>query len=240
MFNKRSKLLLSITTLVLVAATWVQAANLKDIDKLILTKDTVKIKQAISQLEDELREKPQNANTLWMMAKAYLYLGDRTKDGQLAVFEQGKAYADQAVEILPTSPHTHFWQSALIGRVGQTRGIFSSLFMVRPMKDALDRALELDQNYADAYWVLSQLYEQAPGFPLSIGNKKLALEHAKKAVELDPNYVEYQLQLVVVLNLNGQKDEATLLLTDLLTWPTLHQDPELHTEAKDFFAKLTR
>ena len=125
------------------------------------------IEQAIDRLEGHLERNPKDGEALWLAAKAYLYLGDRLEEDVLETFEKGKEYAEAATEYLPESPHPHFWKASLIGRIGQTRGILSSLFMVRPMKDSLDKALELDDGYADAHWVLSQLYHQAPGLALA-------------------------------------------------------------------------
>lgn len=209
------------------------AMNYSQIDALIESKDVDSIEHAIALLEEHLDKQADDGEALWLASKAYLYLGDRTEEGRLAVFEKGKEYADRAVEVVPDSPHAHYWLSALMGRIGQTRGIMSSLFMVRPMKEALDRVLELDENYAPAYWVLSQLYQQAPGFPLSIGNKKQALENAQQAVDLEPGNLEFQLQLARALEHNGKKEEAQELLLSIRANPKLKDDPELRSEVEE-------
>lgn len=216
------------------------AASFPEIDALILTKEKGKIEEAITQLERLLEKDPQDGEILWHMAKAHLYLGDQLEENKLEVFERGKEYADLAVELLPSSPHTHYWQSALIGRIGQTRGILSSLFMVKPMKQALDQVLELDENYADAHWVLSQLYQQAPGFPLSIGNKKLALEHAEKAIALEPQNFDFRLQHALALEHNGRDEEALAVLTKLSQEPGLGADPKLLAEVEENYTRLSK
>lgn len=229
--------LVLLLSLVLMVSFQVTAATLGEIDNLIETKDVAKIREAIVLLEAELTKRPQDGDVLWMTAKAHLYLGDRTED-KLPVLEKGKTYSEAAIEQLPNSPHGYYFQSALIGRIGQTKGILNSLFMVRPMKNALDRVLELDPNYADAHWVLSQLYQEAPGFPLSIGNKKLALEHAQIALDLNQAKLEYQLQYINALQYNGKKAEALALLTDFLNKPELAKEPEIKEEADNLFKKL--
>jgi len=233
---------LIVLTLVLVVIFHVpvSANDYQAIDDLIHSKETSQIQEAIDRLAKHLEKTPEDGEALWRIAKAYLYLGDRVDDDKLEVFETGKTYAEAATKHLPASPHPHFWHASLIGRIGQTRGILSSLFMVRPMKDALDQALELDENYADAHWVLSQLYHQAPGFPLSIGNKKLALQHAEKAVELDPENLEYQMQWAVALEHNGRKNEAIAILERLLADPALQNEPELKKEAEGHYASFTK
>lgn len=216
------------------------AVNLEAVERQILTKRVPQIEAAIASLTAHLESNPDDGQALWLISKAYLYLGDQIGENVLETFEKGKTYADRAVEVLPDSPDAHFWLASLIGRIGQTRGILQSLFMVRPMKDALDRVLELDVNYADAYWVLSQLYEQAPGFPLSIGNKKLALETAYKSIELDAENIEYPIQLARALDRNRRREEAIEVLEELLTRPALALDADVKEEAEELLADLKR
>jgi len=230
---KKLGLHLAVLLVLALLAAPVQAVDYAEVDALIVSKDLAKIQRAVELLAEHLAAQPDDGEALWLAGKAYLYLGDRTEEGRLQVFEKGKEYADRAVELVPNSPDAHYWLSALIGRIGQTRGILSSLFMVRPMKDALDRVLELDPNYAPAYWVLSQLYQQAPGFPLSIGNKKLALENAQRAVELAPDELEFQLQLARALDHNGQKEEGRKLLQEIRANPKLEEDPDLLKEVEE-------
>lgn len=216
----------------------VKAVNFDDLDASILSKDPVQIKQALIYLEENLEKKPNDGKTHWMTAKAYLYLGDYEAENKLKNYETGQKHADRAVELAPDSPHSHYWKSTLIGRIGQVKGILSSLNMVRSMKETLDKVLELDENYADAYWVLSQLYQEAPGFPLSIGNKKKSLENAEKAFNLVPTNVEYQYQLAAALDYNDKKDEAIKILHELLANPSLQNEPNVQKDAELLLAKL--
>lgn len=216
------------------------AVDLDTANVLIESKQLANIEAVIADLTSYLADNPEDGHANWVIAKAYLYLGNRVSEDVLETFQKGKEYADRAVELVPTSPDAFFWQASLIGCIGQTRGILQSLFMVRPMKDALDRALELDENYADAYHVLSMLYEQAPGFPLSIGNKKLALETARKAVELAPDNIEYPIQLARALNHNNRRSEAVEVLEELLSRPAIEQDLELKAEAEELLAEWKR
>ena len=240
MLKRISCPLVIVFTLLLTFALQASALDRQSMEDLIHSKEVKQIEEAIERLEFHLEDQPNDGEALWVVAKAYLYLGDRLETNQLEIFEKGKSYADAAVEHLPTSPHPYFWQASLAGRIGQTRGILSSLFMVRPMKDALEQAIELDAGYADAYWALSQLYHQAPGFPVSIGSKKLALQHAETSVTLDPTNLEYLLQLAVALEYNGRKEEAIAILDDLLANPALEKHPELKLDVEQHYLDFTK
>lgn len=222
----------------LAAAQGQVEAVLQQANELLATKQFSNIEQAIELLEKALAGEPQNGDLLWTLAKAYLYLGDRTTDQKLAVYEKGKAYADQAVEVVPNNPHGHYWQGALMGRIGQTRGVLNSLFMVRPLQEAMERVLELDDRYADAHYALSSLYDQAPGWPLSVGNKNKALEHIEIALEIEPDNPEYKVQYATVLLSHKRRDEALEVLMEAFESPEMEIDEILRKDAEALLAKL--
>lgn len=143
------------------------------------------VDQGIALLNEFLASHPDNYDALWRQARFYWYKGDHQPEKKkLKDFEQGKVYAERAVNANEKDPDGHYWYASLIGCVGQEKGILNSLFMVKPMKQQLDRCIELDPNYHDAYDVLAQLYWKVPGPPVSIGNKKKAAELARKAAEM--------------------------------------------------------
>jgi len=232
-----------ILILTLAFSTAAAAANpitavLEEANQLLATKQLPNINKAIELLEGALAEEPRNGDLLWVLAKAYLYLGDRTADQKLAVYEKGKAYADQGVEAAPNNPHCHYWQGALMGRIGQTRGVLNSLFMVRPLQETMERVLELDGSYADAHFVLSNLYDQAPGWPISVGNKDKALEHIEKALAIDPDNPEYKVQYAAVLLSHKRRDEARAVLMEAFASPEMEIDEILRQDAEALLAKL--
>lgn len=210
-----------------------------EVQVLLSHKRLPSIESAIDKLESILADEPDNGTALWVMAKAKLYLGDRVeKDKRLEIYESGKEFAEQATEIATNSADAYYWLAALTGRVGQTKGILNSLFMIGPLKEALDSAIELDADFADPYFAMSQLYQQAPGWPLSLGNKDLALEYAEKAVELDPGDPEFQVQLARVLVDHKRHDEALELLEIALESPEMEIDLILKAEAEELYAKI--
>lgn len=220
--------------LLLIIQPSIQALGLVDVEELILSKKPAELEKAIEILADIT-----DGHSLYLLAKAHLYLGDQSEDNKLEIYEEGLKYADQAVEQAPDLAASHYWQAALMGRVGQTKGVLNSLFMVKPMRDALEKTLLLDEGYADAYWLLARLYQDAPGFPLSIGSKKKSLENAEKAILLEPNNVEFQLQLAKSLKYNDQEEQALQVLQEILENPNLQQNPEIKEEIEAILAKLS-
>jgi tetratricopeptide (TPR) repeat protein len=113
----------------------------------------------------------------------------------LEILNEAKKISEKAVEMFPNSGKSYFWLGTLIGQIGQEKGVISSLFSIKPMRDYLEKAIELEPHYAPTYDILSKLYMQAPRRPISIGNKNTALKYRLKSVELDYENNEYRWNL---------------------------------------------
>ena len=149
--------------------------------------------QAQSVLEEALgkaRSGPEKAEVLWRLARAWLNIGEKAAEGGartdevLSFFEKGEALAVEAAQADANSHLAFYWQSANIGKWGQSKGIMNALAKARPMRDLLQQALRLNPDHADSYYVLGQLYEQVPGFPISFGNKEYAVSLGRRSVDL--------------------------------------------------------
>ena len=96
-----------------------------------------------------------------------------------------------------------------------------SLALVAPIKKLAERAAELDEGYfyGAAWRVLGRLYHQAPGFPISVGNKKKALECLEKALKLGPKFYLNHLFLAELYIATGEKAKAKERLQWILDAP---------------------
>ena len=183
--------------------------------------------QAISLLKQTITLTPDNNNALWRLARCYWYLGDHaTGKTKLNLFAEGQDYAEKAIKANSNEIHGHYWYAALLGAAGEARGIFQSLASIAPMKKELDICIRIDAKFADAHDVLAQLFWKAPGPPLSIGNKKRALEESKLAVSDGPDNIEYLLHLGQIARDNKDYLKARESFRQLLTLPDDPEDPE--------------
>jgi len=108
----------------------------------------------------------------------------------LSFFEQGEAQAQKAIDADPSNHLGYYWKSANIGRWGQIKGILNSLFKAKPMRDLLKKAVAAEPDHADSYYVLGQLYEQVPGFPISFGDEDYAVSLGRKSLDLHEQQVK--------------------------------------------------
>ena len=132
----------------------------------------------------------EKAEIYWRIARAVLKIGDDAENNGvkggalLNIFSEGERYADKAIKSDPDNYFAYYWKSANTGRWGQTKGILNSLFKAGPMRELLKKTISLNPDFPDSYYVLGQLYEQVPGFPISFGNPDYAVSLGREAVDL--------------------------------------------------------
>jgi tetratricopeptide (TPR) repeat protein len=116
------------------------------------------------------------------------------------------------------------WWSVAQGRIGQTRGVMNSLFMVPGLKRAFNRVLDLDPRYTTAYDALDVLYYELPG--IAGGNLAKSEEYLKRGIVVDPDYTVLRLDLAKVYARQKRWAEAREQLSRLLatTKPTYPAD----------------
>jgi len=147
-------------------------------------------KEFLSSLLSQTANDAQSAEVYWRLSRTYLQFGEIKKlEGAsqqvpLPLFEQGIRYADMAIKLNPNSAQGYFWKASNSGLWGQAKGILESLQKAEEMKEILFVAIVYDPSYSASYYVLAQLYDQVPGWPVSFGNIDFAVSLARKAVDL--------------------------------------------------------
>jgi len=166
------------------------------VDQLHETEDYEQVKSFIESSMAKATSGAEKAELHWRLARAWLNLGDEAEDRGivdeelLSLFEQGEAQAQKAIDADPSNHLGYYWKSANIGRWGQIKGILNSLFKAKPMRVLLQQAVAANPEHADSYYVLGQLYEQVPGFPVSFGDKNYAVSLGRKSLDLHEQQVK--------------------------------------------------
>src|SRR5262245_38817655 len=160
-------------------------------------------------LADHVKDGPAAANT--RESFGCLDRGDGSDDAavKLVWYSRGKDLAEQAIRQDDGSPDAHFALFANWGRWLQTDGWFKNAVHLAALRRELDRALELDPNYADALAAKGGLYNQLPRFLGGDGVKAEAL--LVRAIELDPAAVGARLELADRYLALDRRDEARRL-----------------------------
>jgi tetratricopeptide (TPR) repeat protein len=158
-----------------------------------------------------------------LLSEINYWLGEYAEDAEdkLAFFDEGVECGKSAVGIDEDSLEGNFWLAVNYGAFGQEKGIMQSLALISPIKTAAERAAQIDANYfyGGPWRVLGRLYHKAPGFPLSVGSTKKAVECLEKAVEAGPKFFLNRLFLAEAYISNRDKAKARAQLEWILAAP---------------------
>ena len=151
---------------------------------------------------------PQVENRLALAQIAFLY-GDiraTTPDEKPAAYEQGRQAARRAAEAAPGNARARFWYATNAGRLGQTKGVVRSLFLLPEVRKGMETALELDPRFPPAYALAGTVYYEVPGLLGGDLEKSEAL--FRRGLEVDPRFTGLRLGLARTLIKRGRIPEA--------------------------------
>lgn len=142
---------------------------------------------------------PTNSLAAWHLGRACFTWGKSLKDpnAQEKIYEEGVAACRRSLSLDPKSGPAHYYLGMNIGRVADLKRNLAAFGLVKEVERAFLQAAKLDDLYAygGPDRNLGLLYWHAPGWPVSVGNKKLARKHLERAVKLAPDYPENRLNL---------------------------------------------
>jgi len=161
---------------------------------------------AIAHVEKELATarqhftaEPTNSVAAWHLGRACFTWGKLLQDpaAQEKIYTEGVAACRRSISLNSTSAPSHYYLGMNIGRVADLKRNLSAFGMVKEVEKSFQRARSLDEKYSHAGpdRNLGLLYQYAPGWPLSLGDKKLGRKHLTRAVELAGDYPDNRLNL---------------------------------------------
>jgi len=133
--------------------------------------------------------------------------GDAPEAEKRALLAQSLSVAEQAVAENERDPVAHFAVFCAVGRQAQLDGSgVLTLFKVRRMRAAVDRALELAPDYPAALLGKGSLLLNLPW--LLGGDKEEGERLIRRALAAEPDYVDARLTLARALAARGRRAEA--------------------------------
>lgn len=163
------------------------------------------------------REAVRQARAIWLQAaradpgRIEGLLGAARASVWLAEHEEEKGMRLQAAEMAiqagqlcrrarPGDPACAYWLGAGLGLQAQERRS-TALDALPRIEEAFTRAADLapEMEHGGPHRALALLYVRAPGWPTGPGDPDLALEHARRAVDLFPEYPPNVLALAEAL-----------------------------------------
>jgi tetratricopeptide (TPR) repeat protein len=169
--------------------------------------DYPQAQQALTDYEELLPGSP----PLWVrLARTCFVLGDMADDASRAgYYEKGLTYAEKLLAQQPGEAAGHYWKALNLSGIADVNRL-RGLKLLPQIMDELKRSLALDETYdqAGAHRVLGRIYFEAPGWPISVGDRKKSLEQLTAAVRLAPGNSTNHLYLAETLLAMGEKARA--------------------------------
>lgn len=154
----------------------------------------------------------------WRLARTYYSLGDRSPEKvRKKYYSRCIERADQAIELNIKSAWGFFLRGLCRGKLGEMQGVWSSLSIIKPLKQDFKKAVKLDPSVSQGgpHRALGKLYLELPG--LLGGSVDKSVNHLKQAVLLGPTFADNYLFLADALYEQENYRAAKITLGNLLT-----------------------
>jgi tetratricopeptide (TPR) repeat protein len=151
--------------------------------------------------------------------------------------KQAVTLAEQAVAENDKDPVAHYAVFCSLGRQLETQRVSAgTMTALRRVRQEVDRALELQPDYAEALMGKGSLLVNTPR--LLGGDVKEGERLLRRALVLDPSNIDAHLQLAKALEWRGEREEARALAQKALVLAQEKRRPPAVEEARKLLAKL--
>lgn len=197
---------------------------------------------------------PNNEEILWRISRTYVDIGehlpvgtDEEKQQQLASYEMALDYANKALAANSRCSMAYVRRAIANGRIALFKGVWESMDLVKQAKADLERAIELDETNATAYYVLGRTHAKVSErprivrWPLGLGWASLdrAVEQYERAIALRPNFIMYRLDCARAYVELDEYEKARAHLTRIASLPTMDEDDDqFRKEANDLLERI--
>jgi tetratricopeptide (TPR) repeat protein len=123
--------------------------------------------------------------------------------------DEGISAARKALALDPNLAPGHYYLGMNLGQLARTKRL-GALKLVGELESSFFRVIKLNPgfDFAGAYRCLGLLYRDAPGWPISVGNRGKARQYLTKAVELSPEYPDNWISLIEAYLAWGERERA--------------------------------
>lgn len=240
--------IITIGTAALIAADSQQACQQFD-DQV----ERLDVSGAASTLKAAFSTAPSDYEVLYRMARLHVLLGndEPNKDKQLALYEKAVDFGNKAIAANGKGMGGYVYRAAANGKIALFKGIFSVSDVVAKVRDDAWYAIKLGNGapnmMAAAHYILGRAHLSLAAKPklfrsplgLGWGNVDEAYTHLKKARELRPGFVMYELEYAKCLAEMDKEQDALTVARKISGLKNIEPgDAQRKNEAKDLIADL--
>lgn len=194
---------------ILVASSLIAMANVRQLcDQFDNQIEALDVKGAKNTIESAYKEDAKSHEVLFRMARIHVILGDQEsqEDKKIAMFNKAIDFASKAIAANNKSMGGYVYRAAANGKVALFKGIFSVASVVNAVREDATKAIQLNndgpERLAAACYILGRAHLNLVKKPklfrlplgLGWGNIEEAATNLKRARQLRPNFVMFELE----------------------------------------------
>ncbi len=211
-------------------------------------------KQALEFYQKAFDNEPGNYEIAWKLARAYVDVGE-TLEGEARedYYKKSEKYARKAVELKNDGSNGHLYLAIALGRVALDASAKQRIKMSKEIRKEAELAIKLNPENDLAYHVLGRWHRKISnlswiekgfadmflgGVPKDASNEA-AVENFKKAIEINPDYINHHLELGITYEMMDKDDLARQQFEACLALPiSSAKDKEHKKKAQELLNDL--
>ncbi len=197
---------------------------------------------ALKAFQLAVNEDSTNCEALWKLARTHIDVGEVADKAVMQDnYYQGEKVARQAVRLCPNNSKAHLELAIAVGRVALMEGGKKKVRLSKEVKQEAMKALELDPNDDLAHHVLARWNREVANLSgllkafakilyggLPPASNEEAIKHFKKAIELNPEYINHHLELGITYQKMKKWELAKEQFEKVATLPIKDSDDKDH------------
>jgi len=201
--------------------------------------------KALEVLKKAEKAEPNNFEVIWRMSRTLVDIAEKMptstsqqEDAQIATYQKALEYAEKAVKTNGTSSIGFLRRAIANGKIALFKGVFSVAGIVNSVRADAEKAIQLNNGgnfiQAVAHYVLGRTHAKTSEkwkparsvLGLGWADNEIAISEFKKAIQLYPNYVMFNVDYANSLIREDDYKTAREMLNKALKAPIAHQDDE--------------
>lgn len=169
---------------------------------------------SIKSLEKLQAQFPEAPYLMWRLSRTYWVYAENLdindKENRLKNFQIGLDWANKGIATNAQCAECYLFKFGNLGRISTTKGLMNSISAAKELSETIATAIKLNPQHQDtyfnaeranAYYASGVFYRIIPDWFIIKwiagvrGDKMLSLEHIKKATEITPARIDYQVEL---------------------------------------------